>query len=91
MSLSQIANTSQGSMVGDYISTSFSGSTATTLFAVGRAQPTATSFDEAMYAPATPLAVATAATATAPSTSTGVLVPVTGVGTGETHHALRQD
>jgi hypothetical protein len=91
MSLSQIANTSQGSMVGDYISTSFSGSTATTLFAVGRAQPTETSFDEAMYAPATPLAVATAATATAPSTSTGVLVPVTGVGTGETHHALRQD
>src|SRR3954470_8316369 len=91
MSLSQIADTSQGSMVGDYISTSFSGSTATTLFAVGRSQPTATTFDEAMYAPATPLTVATPATATTPSTSTGVLVPVTGVGTGETHHALRQD
>ena len=33
---SEIAQTSQGPMVGDYISTSFSGGTATTLFAVGR-------------------------------------------------------
>ena len=91
MSLSEIAATSQGPMVGDYISTSFSGSTATTLFAVGRTQPTATTFDEAMYAPATPLSVATPAEATSPSTATGVMVPLTGVGTGETHQALRRD
>lgn len=91
MSLSQIANTSQGPMVGDYISTSFSGSTATALFAVGRAQPSATTFDEAMYAPATPLSVATPAQATTPSTSSGVVVPLTGVGTGANHQALRRD
>jgi hypothetical protein len=35
MALSEIANTSQGPMVGDYISTSFSGGEATTIFAVG--------------------------------------------------------
>ena len=91
MSLSEIAQTSQGPMVGDYISTSFSGDTATALFAVGRSQPTATTYDEAMYAPATPLAVATPAQATSSSTTTGVVVPFTGVGTGETHHALRRD
>jgi hypothetical protein len=76
-------------MVGDYISTSFSGSTATALFSVGREQPTATSYDEAMYAPATLLAVATAAQATQPSTTTGVVAPVSGIGTGSTHQALR--
>ena len=36
MALSEIAATSQGPMVGDYISTSFSGGKATTVFAVGR-------------------------------------------------------
>src|SRR4051795_8521395 len=52
MSLGDIASTSQGPMVGDYISTSFAGATATTLFAVGRPRPGSTSpFDEAMYAP----------------------------------------
>lgn len=91
MSLDDIASTSQGPMVGDYISTSFSGATATTLFAVGRPKPTASSFDEAMYAPATPLAVATAAQATEPATSTGVVVPLNGVGTGVTHQSLRSD
>jgi hypothetical protein len=89
MALNQIAQTSQGPMVGDYISTSFSGSTATALFSVGREQPTATSYDEAMYAPATPLAVATPAQATQPSTTTGVVAPVSGIGTGSTHQALR--
>ena len=91
MALSDIALTSQGPMVGDYISTSFSAGKATTVFAVGRQQPTTTSFDEAMYAPATPLSVATAAQATHPATSTGVLVPVTGIGTGTTHQVLRQE
>jgi hypothetical protein len=91
MALSEIAQTSQGPMVGDYISTSFAGATATTLIAVGRTQPSATSYDEAMYAPATPLTVATPAHAIHPSTTTGVVAPVTGIGTGATHHALRQD
>jgi hypothetical protein len=90
MTLDQIALSSQGPMVGDYISTSFSGSTATTVFAVGRPATTA-SFDEAMYAPAAPLAVATPAQATHAASSAGVLSPVTGVGTGETHHALRDE
>jgi hypothetical protein len=86
MSLSDIASTSQGPMVGDYISTSFTASgSATTVFAVGL--PHTGAFDEAMYAPATPLTVAT--TATHAATSAGV--QVTGEGTGETHQALRQD
>jgi hypothetical protein len=91
MALSEIAATSQGTMVGDYISTSFSGGLATTVFAVGRQQPTATSFDEAMYAPTSRLTVATPAQATQPSTTKGVLVPVTGVGSGTTRQELRRE
>jgi hypothetical protein len=91
IALSDIALTSQGPMVGDYISTSFATGKATTVFAVGNQQPTATTFDEAMYAPTTPLSVATAAQATHPATSTGVLVPVTGIGTGTTRQVLRQE
>jgi hypothetical protein len=90
MTLDQIAQTSQGPMVGDYISTSFSGGRATTVFAVGKPATTA-AFDEAMYAPAQRLRVATAAEATNASTTTGVTGPITGQGTGETHHALRDD
>ena len=89
MALSEIANTSQGPMVGDYISTSFSGGLATTVIAVGKPATTA-AFDEAMYAPTSPLSVATAAQATHESTTKGA-APVTGVGTGETHHALKDD
>jgi hypothetical protein len=85
MALSQIALTSQGPMVGDYISTSFSGGTATTVFPVGKQQPTATTFDEAMYAPASPLPVATAGQATRPASTSGV---VTGEGTGTTQQAI---
>jgi hypothetical protein len=91
MALSEIALSSQGPMVGDYISTSFSGGGVTTVFAVGKSQPTATSFDEGMYAPATPLSVASAAQATQPSTTKGVAVPVTGVGSGVTRQELRQE
>jgi len=92
MALSQIAQTSQGPMVGDYISTSFtSAGTYTTVFAVGRQQPTSTSYDEAMYAPASPLNVATAAEATETATTGGVLAPVTGIGSGDTRQALRQE
>jgi hypothetical protein len=91
MALSEIANTSQGPMVGDYISTSFAGARATSVFAVGLQQPTTTSFDEAMYAPTTPLAVATPQTATRPSSTAGVVTPVTGVGTGAAIRALKDD
>jgi hypothetical protein len=62
-----------------------------TLFAVGLQQPTSTSFDEAMYAPSTPLSVATPAQATNASSTAGVLVPVTGVGTGVTHQTIRRN
>jgi hypothetical protein len=88
MALSQIAQTSQGPMTGDYISTSFSGGRAVTIFPVGRGNPATGAFDEAMYAPTTPLPVTTTATHAASSAGAG---PLTGVGTGETHHALRDD
>jgi hypothetical protein len=89
MTLSQIAQTSQGPMVGDYISTSFSGGKATTTFAVGVTSATS-AFDEAMYAPAAPLAVATATEATNRASSSGA-GPITGQGTGTTIKAIRQD
>jgi hypothetical protein len=89
MSLSDIAQTSQGPMVGDYISTSISGGTATTVIAVGLPHSGST-FDEGMYAPTTKLPIATAAQATRPSSTAGA-GPITGQGTGETHHALRDD
>jgi hypothetical protein len=91
MAPSQIALTSQGPMVGDYISTSLTGGLATTLLAVGLQQPTSTTFDEAMYAPRSRLGVATAAQATEPSTTKGVLVPITGMGSGATRQTLRQE
>jgi hypothetical protein len=89
MSLADIALTSQGPMVGDYISTSISGGSATTVIAVGRPH-TGTVFDEAMYAPTSKLPIVSAADATRPSSTAGA-GPVTGQGTGETHHALRDD
>ena len=88
MTLDQIAQTSQGPMVGDYISTSFSGGLATTVFAVGKPATTA-AFDEAMYSPGR-LAIATAAQANRVATTKGA-EPITGVGIGETIHALRND
>jgi hypothetical protein len=91
MTLDEIAQTSQGPMVGDYISTSFAGGGVTTVFAVGRPTGSATTFDEAMYAPTTPLAVASPAAATNPALTTGVVAPLSGIGTGETHQALRND
>ena len=91
MALSQIAQTSQGPMVGDYISSSFSGGKVATLFAVGLQQPSATTFDEAMYAPSAPLTVAAQAQATNASSTAGVLVPVGGAGTGVTHKVIRNN
>jgi hypothetical protein len=72
MALSFIAQTSQGPMVGDYISTSISGGRATTVFAVGLP---AAEFDEAMYAPTTPLQITTTARATRVASSNGVVAP----------------
>jgi hypothetical protein len=88
MGLNQIAQTSQGPMTGDYISTSFSGGRAVPIFPVGQGNPATGKFDEAMYAPTTPLTVATTATHAASASGAG---PITGEGTGETHHALRDD
>jgi BNR repeat protein len=53
MSLGWLARTSLGRMVGDYISTSFSGGTAHPVFAFAR--PPTSTFDEAMYSPTTGL------------------------------------
>jgi hypothetical protein len=61
MALSEIAATSQGPMVGDYISTCFCGGKATPCSRWDASSPTATSFDEAMYAPTTLLGVASEA------------------------------
>jgi hypothetical protein len=91
MALSQIAQTSQGPMVGDYISSSFSGSKVATLFAVGLQQPSTTTFDEAMYAPSTPLTVAAPAQATNASSTAGVVVPAGGAGTGKTQQSIRRN
>jgi len=91
MALSQIAQTSQGPMVGDYISSSFSGGKVATLFAVGLQQPSTTTFDEAMYAPSTPLTVAAAAQATNASSTAGVVVPAGGAGTGKTQQSIRRN
>jgi hypothetical protein len=92
MSLVDIAATSQGPMVGDYISTSFLGNgRAMTVFAVGQPHPVDGPFDEAMYAPQASLPVATPAQAVNAASTAGVVGPITGVGTGETHQALRDD
>jgi hypothetical protein len=90
MKLSDIANTSQGFMVGDYISTSFNSSgTAATVFAVGKPHTPAQLFDEGMWSPGT-LAVASPSQAHNAATSSGA-VATNGRGTGEAHHAVRND
>jgi hypothetical protein len=86
MHLNQIADTSQGRMVGDYISTSFlPDHTYTTTVAIGQG-PGGPAFDEGMYAPASPINVSTGGTA---AQTTGAH-HFTGQGTGETHQALRE-
>jgi hypothetical protein len=50
MSLSQIAATTQGPMVGDYISCSVVGGKSVAIFAVGKTPTNGQAFDEAMYA-----------------------------------------
>src|SRR4051794_1638405 len=91
MSLTDIANTSQGRMTGDYISTSFNaGGKAVPVFAIGNPHTAAQPFDEAMYAPTAPLAVTPPAQAVNTASAAGAQ-STTGQGTGETHHALRDD
>src|SRR3954469_21082261 len=91
MALTDVANTSQGRMTGDYISTSFNaGGKAVPVFAIGQPHTVAQPFDEAMYAPTAPLAVTPPAQATNAASAAGAQ-STTGQGTGETHHALRDD
>jgi hypothetical protein len=86
MSLLDIADTSQGPMVGDYISTSFtSEGTAATVFAIGMPH-TGSAFNEAMWAPSAPLPVTTAATREA--TTAGA---ASGQGVGAAQQAIRHD
>jgi len=67
MSHSWLASTTQGTMVGDYISTSFSGGTAHPVFAVATA-PSGSVFNEAMYTTASGLAAAAGTAAVTPAT-----------------------
>ena len=90
MSLNDIANTSQGPMVGDYISTSFASGGAIPAFALGDPHTVAQPFDEAIYAPATPLAVATPSSAHNVASSASAQT-TTGQGTGAAQHAVRQE
>jgi hypothetical protein len=88
MSLADIAATSQGPMVGDYISTSFNASgTAATVFAIGNPH-TGSVFDEGMWAPTTPLPVASAADATRHASTAGA---ASGQGVGAAQQAVRID
>jgi hypothetical protein len=86
MTLDQIAPTSQGPMVGDYISTSFNDSgTATALIALGLPR-TGNTFREGMWAPATPFTVATAPANTATTSGANA-----GQGVGAAQQAIRKD
>jgi hypothetical protein len=81
--LSLIANTSQGSMVGDYISCSVVAGASIALFAVGKTPTNGKAFDEAMNAvsgglPVTGGAIHAAAGPTYPSATT----PATGISPG---------
>jgi hypothetical protein len=88
MSLADIAATSQGPMVGDYISTSFNAAgTAATVFAIGNPH-TGSVFDEGMWAPTTPLAVTSADQATRQASSAGAAA---GQGVGAAQQAIRRD
>jgi BNR/Asp-box repeat len=88
MSLADVAATSQGPMVGDYVSTSFNATgSAATVFALGLPH-TGGVFDEGIWAPAAPLAVATAAQATRRASSVGA---ASGVGVGAAQQAVRRN
>jgi hypothetical protein len=85
-----IADTSQGRMVGDYISTSFnSNGLATTVFAVGIPPTGGQAFDEAMYAPTSPLPVAAPPSPMRAASSSGVQ-STGGSGQGELLRSIRR-
>jgi hypothetical protein len=87
MSLADIAPTSQGPMVGDYISTSFNAAgTAATVFAIGKPH-TGTLFDEGMWAPSTLLPVPSAAQATRRASTAGAK---NGLGVGAAQQAIER-
>ena len=88
MSLTDIAATSQGPMVGDYISTSFNAAgTATTVLAIGKPHG-GTVFDEGIWAPTSLLPVVSAAGATRQASSLGA---ANGQGVGAAEQAIRED
>jgi len=69
MSLSWLANTNQGAMVGDYISTSFAGGSPHPVFALANA-PNGGAFDEAVYTTGAGQAAPTVTLTSTPPTST---------------------
>lgn len=72
MSLTDLAATTQGPMVGDYMSTSFNAAgTATTVFPIVLPH-TGTAFDEGMWAPSSPLSVVSVTAAINTASSGGV-------------------
>jgi hypothetical protein len=77
-------------MVGDYISTSFTrNGLAATVFAIGLPHA-GTTFDEGMWTPTSPLAIATKAMATSVASSNGVRSSG-GTGQGELLRSIRND
>ena len=79
-------------MVGDYISTSFSGGAVATTFH-DRAPPAdATDLQRGhVHGERTRWTIAAPAQATSASSTAGVLVPVGGAGTGVTHKVIRNN
>ena len=91
MSLNDVANTSQGPMVGDYISTSFNpAGGAMPVISLGNAHTVGQPFDEAMYAPSSPLAVSPLSEAVNLASSAGAQ-GTTGQGSGTAHQAIRDN
>ncbi|GAA2518762.1 hypothetical protein [Streptomyces longisporus] len=74
MSLSQIADSTQGRMVGDYLSTSVIGGKAVSTFAVGKAPTNGQAFDEALYT-AGPLTVTGGSVASSTRGAASVAAP----------------
>jgi hypothetical protein len=83
MSLSLLPDTTQGRMVGDYISTSFSSSVAFPAFAVG-VTPSAAAFDEAIYTVSGGLSASAGALAASDRTNANTsAVPTSGTVTAQ--------
>jgi hypothetical protein len=91
MTMTEIANTSQGRMVGDYIATSINDKgTADTVFLIGKPPTTPSlAFNEALYAPSKPLAIASVSAATNVASSAGVQATA-GTGNGTLLQLIRK-